>query len=105
MTTRLISAFLSCWAIAMGQTRCTNCDLAAPPPLITYSRRETIPQDTLRADYEKAKKDAVELLKLAEALATGLEQQNPAVLNVATIKRLDEMEKLVKRIRGSLKRK
>lgn len=64
------------------------------------SQREEI----LKADHEKSLKDADELMKLSEELKIELEKNDRHVVSVSMLKKLDEMEKLVKRIRGRMKR-
>jgi hypothetical protein len=64
------------------------------------SQKEAI----LKADHEKSLEDADELMKLSEELKIDLEKNDRHVLSVSTLKKLDEMEKLVKRIRGRMKR-
>jgi hypothetical protein len=64
------------------------------------SQREEI----LKADHEKSLSDADELVKLSEELRIDLEKNDRHVLSVGTLKKLDDMEKLVKRIRGRMKR-
>ena len=61
-------------------------------------------EEILKADHEKSLQDAGELMKLSEELKIDLEKNDRHVLSVATLKKLDEMEKLVKRIRGRMKR-
>lgn len=58
----------------------------------------------LKADHERSLDDADELMKLSEELKSDLEKNDRHVLSVTTLKKLDEMEKLVKRIRGRMKR-
>ncbi|MEJ7606191.1 MAG: hypothetical protein WKF37_07960 [Bryobacteraceae bacterium] len=64
------------------------------------SQREAI----LKADHEKSVKDAADLMKLSDELRVDLEKNDRHVLSVATLKKLEEMEKLVKRIRGRMRR-
>jgi hypothetical protein len=61
-------------------------------------------EEILKADHEKSLQDADELMKLSEELKIDLEKNDRHVLSVSTLKKLDEMEKLVKRIRGRMKR-
>jgi hypothetical protein len=61
-------------------------------------------EEILKADHAKSLDDASELMKLSEELKIDLEKNDRHVLSVATLKKLDEMEKLVKRIRGRMKR-
>jgi len=64
------------------------------------SQREEI----LKADHEKSLKDASELIRLCEELKADLEKNDRHVLSVGTLRRLDEIEKLAKRVRGRMKR-
>lgn len=61
-------------------------------------------EEILKADHEKSLQDAAELMKLSEELKIDLEKNDRHVLSVATLKKLDEIEKIAKRIRGRLKR-
>jgi hypothetical protein len=64
------------------------------------SQREEI----LKADHQKSLDDAGKLIALSEELKAELEKNDRHVLAVGTLKKLDEIEKLTKRIRGRLKR-
>jgi hypothetical protein len=64
------------------------------------SQREEI----LKADHEKSLKDAAELVKLSEALQIELEKNDRHVLSISSLKKLEDIEKLTKRIRSRLKR-
>ena len=64
------------------------------------SQREAI----LKADHEQSLEDASELMKLTEELKIELEKNDRHVLSVGTIKKLEDIEKLAKRIKGRLKR-
>ena len=78
---------------------------AAPePPDVRLPDGKSQKEAILKADYEKSLKDADELMKLSEELKIELERNDRHVLSVATLKKLDEMEKLVRRIRGRMKR-
>lgn len=58
----------------------------------------------LKEDHAKSLKDAAEILKLAEELKLELEKNDRHVLSVGALKKTDEIEKLVKRIRGRMRR-
>jgi hypothetical protein len=58
----------------------------------------------LKEDHRKSLEEADELMKLSEELKIDLEKNDRHVLSLETLKKLDEMEKLVKRIRGRMKR-
>jgi hypothetical protein len=58
----------------------------------------------LKSDYEQTLKDATELLRLSEELKADIEKNDRHVLSIATLKKTDDIEKLVKRIRSRMKR-
>ena len=99
----LILILLGLSFAATGQTGRPGLEVpeAAEPKLPDgRSQREAI----LKADHEKSLRDADELMKLSEELKIDLEKNDRHVLSVSTLKKLDDLEKLVKRIRGRLKR-
>ncbi|MGA2712318.1 MAG: hypothetical protein ABSG41_04360 [Bryobacteraceae bacterium] len=60
--------------------------------------------EILKADYEKNLSDARELTGLAKSFEQDLEKNEAFVFSLASLKKLDDMEKLTKRIRARLKR-
>jgi hypothetical protein len=58
----------------------------------------------LKADYKKNLEEAAELVKLAEDLKAEIEKDERYVVSVKALKETDDIEKLVKSIRGRLKR-
>ena len=60
--------------------------------------------EILKADYEKNLTDARELTGLAKSFREDLEKNEAFVLSLASLKKLDDMEKLTKRIRARMKR-
>ena len=58
----------------------------------------------LQADYDKNLKDARDLIDLAKSFELDLEKEDRFVLSVASLKKLDDIEKITRRIRGRLKR-
>ena len=58
----------------------------------------------LAAEFEKALKEAGELLETAEELKIELEKNQRHVLSVESIRKTEEIEKLAKRIRSRLRR-
>jgi len=60
--------------------------------------------EILKADHEQDLKDAAHLLALAEELKKDLEKNDRHVLSIATVKKVDEIEKLAKHIRGRIVR-
>ena len=59
----------------------------------------------LAAEFEKALKEAGELLEAAEELKIELEKNQRHVLSVESIRKTEEIEKLAKRIRSRLRRR
>jgi hypothetical protein len=64
------------------------------------SQKEAI----LKADFAQSLKDADTLIRMAEDLKIDLEKNDRHVLSVRTLKKLDEIDKMTRRIRGRLKR-
>ena len=60
--------------------------------------------EILKADHEQNLKDAAQLADLAEQLKQDLEKNDRYVLSISTLKKTDEIEKLVKKIRSRLRR-
>jgi hypothetical protein len=59
--------------------------------------------EILKAEHEENIKDAGRLVDMAEELKTDLEKGDRFVLSMATLKKTDEIEKLVKKIRSRLR--
>jgi len=89
---------------------------AQPPAPHSPSLPEAAPEDVrlpsgklqreeiLKADYQKSLEDARALSKLADELKVDMEKNDYNVLSVATLKKVDEIDKLAKRIHDRLKR-
>lgn len=60
--------------------------------------------EILKADYEQNVKDAQELIDIAKSFEEDLEKDDRYVLSLSSLKKLDDIEKLTKRIRSRLKR-
>lgn len=60
--------------------------------------------EILRAEYEQNLKDARELVDMAKSFELELEKSDRFVLSLGLLKRLDEIEKLTKRIRGRMRK-
>ena len=60
--------------------------------------------EILKAEYEKNLKDAQELISIAKSFEEDLEKDDRFVLSLSSLKKLDDMEKLTKRIRTRMKR-
>lgn len=78
-------------------------DPTAPPPV--RMPNGSLQSDLiLKADHAASVKDAARLKQLSEELAADLEKNDRHVVSMQTLKKLDEMEKIVKRVRGRMKR-
>ncbi len=58
----------------------------------------------LKADYDSNVKDARELIDLTKSFELDLEKSDANVLSLGLLKKLDDIEKLTKRIRGRMRR-
>ena len=59
--------------------------------------------EILKAEHEQNLKDAAKLLDLAEELKQDLEKNDQNVLSISTLKKTDDIEKLVKKIRSRIR--
>jgi hypothetical protein len=81
-------------------------DPSTPPPMSGEaklpngkSQRDAI----LKAEHEQNLKDAAQLVDLAQQLQQDLEKNDTFVFSISTLKKTDDIEKLVKKIRGRLR--
>lgn len=58
----------------------------------------------LKSDHEASMKDVDTIRRLIEEVKIDMEKNDRHVLSVGTLKKLDDIEKLTKRIRGRMKR-
>jgi hypothetical protein len=58
--------------------------------------------EILKAEYEQNLKDAAQLAGLAEQLKEELEKNDRYVLSISSLKKIDEIQKLAKKIRSRL---
>ncbi len=59
--------------------------------------------EILKAEHQQNLKDAAKLVELTQDLKESLEKDDQYVLSIATLKKTDEIEKLVKKIRSRLR--
>ncbi len=59
--------------------------------------------EILKAEHQENLKDAAKLLDLAQELKESLERDDRYVLSLSTLKKTDEIEKLVRKIRSRLR--
>jgi hypothetical protein len=77
---------------------------ADPPEDVRLPNGKKQKDEILKAEYEQNVKDAQELLNIARSFEEDLEKDDRYVLSLSSLKKLDDMEKLTKRIRGRMKR-
>ena len=58
----------------------------------------------MKLDHKKNLEDSATMAKLAEEVSEDLEKDDRFVVSLKTLKKLDEIEKLSKAIRGRLKK-
>ncbi len=58
----------------------------------------------LKADYEQNLKDARTLIDMAKSFELDLEKSDANVLSLGLLKKLDEFDKMTKRIRSRMRR-
>ena len=80
----------------------------APPqqdkPDILLPSGKTQRQEILKADYEKTKSEAAELLDLAQQLKEAIDKNERHVLDLRAVKKAEEIEKLARRIKERMRR-
>ncbi len=59
--------------------------------------------EILKAEHQENLKDAAKLVELTQDLKESLEKDDRYVLSLSTLKKTDEIEKLVKKIRSRLR--
>ena len=66
--------------------------------------RKSQRDEIARADHKRSLEDAAQLATLSQQIKDDLENGDPFVVSVKTVKKLDDIEKLAKDIRNRLKR-
>jgi hypothetical protein len=94
-------AAVSCFAVAQRETR-------SPSPTgdqtdVRLPNGKVQRDEILKSEYEQNLKDAAQLADLAEQLKQDLEKTDRNVLSISSLKKTDEIEKLVKKIRSRLR--
>jgi len=80
-----------------------------PPPLSHQTEDTRLPNgklqrdEILKAEHQQNLKDAAQLSELTDQLKEDLEKNDRYVLSVSTLKKLDDIEKLVKKIRSRMR--
>jgi len=101
-----LCAALVAVSLVQGQRGGSN-----PPPLPPAEGQEEprLPNgkvqrdEILKAEYQQNLKDATLLVQMAEELKQDLEKNDRFVLSLSTLKKTDDIEKLVKKIRSRMR--
>jgi hypothetical protein len=101
----LVFSFLAVLGLGFAQLRRDG-----PPPFSPDARGDIrLPNgksqrdEILKAEHEANLKDAAKLADLAQELKEDLEKQDRFVLSLPTLKKTEDIEKLVKKIRSRLR--
>jgi hypothetical protein len=70
---------------------------------VTLPNGKSQRDEILKAEYQQNLKDASDLIDLAQQLKLDLEKNDRYVVSMATLKKTDDIEKLVKRIRARMR--
>jgi hypothetical protein len=71
------------------------------PPRLPSGKSQQ--EEILKAEHERNLKDAAQLAQMSEDVKKELEKDDRHVLSMATLKKLEEIEKLARRMRGRLR--
>ena len=96
-----LAALLAVAWIAFGQGRGQGGE--DPQSDVQLPNGKSPRAEILKAEREQNIKDAAQLVDLSKELQQEIEKNESYVLSLGTLKKTDEIEKLVKRIRGRLR--
>jgi hypothetical protein len=96
----LVSMAAIAW-IAFGQSG--ERPALDPQSDVTLPNGKSQRAEILKAEREKNIKDAAQLVELAKDLQQDIEKNESYVLSLTTLKKTDEIEKVVKRIRSRMR--
>jgi hypothetical protein len=95
-------AAVSCFAVAQrGETRSQSPNEDETDVRLPNGKVQRY--EILKAEHEQNLKDAAQLADLAEQLKQELEKNDRYILSVSSLKKTDEIENLVKKIRSRLR--
>jgi hypothetical protein len=94
-------ALLAVGCIAFGQRGGSGAD--APQGDVQLPNGKSQRAEILKAERQQNIKEAAQLVEMCKELQLDIEKNESYVLSLATLKKTDEIEKLVKRIRGRLR--
>ncbi len=99
----LVLSLLSLSTVALSQRGGGRGPAGQDEPDVRMPNGKSQKEEILKAEHQQNLKDAAELADLAEQLKADLEKNDRYILSMATLKKMDEIEKLVKKIRSRLR--
>ena len=99
----LLMSVPAAFSVASGQTVRGGGQSQGPPEDTRLPNGKLQRDEILKAEHEQNLKDASQLIELAESLKEDLEKNDRFVLSLSTLKKTDDIEKLVKKIRSRLR--
>jgi len=99
----LVLSLLGALSLAQGPESQPPVAPAANPPEVRLPNGKLQRDEILKAEYQDNLKDAARLIDMAQDLKESLEKDDRYVLSLATLKKTEDIEKLVKKIRSRLR--
>ncbi len=78
--------------------------LVPAAPDVQFPNGKSQHEEILKMEHKKNLEDAAAMAKLAEEVSEDLEKDDRYVMSLKTLKKLDEIERLAKTVRGRLKK-
>ena len=92
------------WLVLLVAMRAPQAPPQQDKPDILLPSGKTQRQEILKADYEKTKSEAAELLDLVQKLKEAIDKNERHVLDLRAVKKAEEIEKLARRIKERMRR-
>jgi hypothetical protein len=89
--------------VAFGQAGSSRPVVPDPQQDVTLPNGKSQRAEILKAEREQNIKDAAQLVDMAKDLQQEIEKNESYVLSISALKKTDDIEKLVKRIRGRMR--
>src|SRR5512133_3214922 len=99
----LLMSVPAAFSVASGQTVRGGGQSQGPPEDTRLPNGKLQRDEILKAEHERNVKDAAQLVDLAQQLQQDIEKNDRFVLSLATLKKTDDIEKLVKKIRSRMR--
>jgi hypothetical protein len=100
----LVFAMTAVSSLAVSQSGRGGMDPSVPEQADSHLPNGKLQRDEiLKAEHDKNVKDAAQLVDLAQQLQQDIEKNDRFVLSLATLKKTDDIEKLVKKIRSRMR--